>query len=259
MSVTRDLFRLALAFTLLVAAALAVQEARAADASGGGPLAMVITYHTAPGNRVAFRQAMEAEVPQFERWRAQGVVDSAHVMFSRHADSVGWDAMALITFARYADLERWKEIERERPAGLSQKTLALTTAVETVPGDLVRTGGRAAEHGVYLVIPYEYLVPAGEYIEYLGNYVVPQMDGWMEEGVLAHYGVFMARYPAGRPWQSMLILEYKDDAALGARDATTAKVRGRLKDNPKWKAISDSKKNVRNEKSPVLADPLGGR
>jgi hypothetical protein len=255
----RDCFGWACAATLLVVAALAVQQARAADASNGGPLAMVITYHTAPANRVAFRQAMEAEVPQFARWRSQGVLESSHVMFSRHADSVGWDAMALITFARYADIERWKEIERERPAGLSQKTLALTTAIETVPGDLVRTGGRAVERGVYLVIPYEYLVPAGEYVEYLGSYVVPQMDGWMEEGVLAHYGVFMARYPAGRPWQSMLILEYKDDAALGARDATTAKVRARLKENPKWKAISDSKKNVRNEKSPVLADPLADR
>src|SRR5438270_11964586 len=183
MRITRALSRLAFAFMLLVAAALAVQEARAADASSGGPLAMVITYHTAPGNRVAFRQAMEAEVTQFERWRSQGVLESAQLMFSRHADSVGWDAMALITLARYADIERWKEIERERPAGLSQKTLALTSAVETVPGDLVRTGGRAVERGVYLVIPYEYLVPAGEYVEYLGNYVVPQMDGWMEEGV----------------------------------------------------------------------------
>jgi hypothetical protein len=35
-----------------------------------------------------------------------------------------------------------------------------------------------------------------------------------------------------------------------------ATVRGKLKDNPKWKAISDSKKNVRNERQPVVADPL---
>jgi hypothetical protein len=57
----------------------------------------------------------------------------------------------------------------------------------------------------------------------------------------------------------MLILEYKDDEALGAREATTARVRARLKDNPKWKAISDSKKNVRNEKPPVIADEIRAR
>ena len=31
------------------------------------------------------------------------------------------------------------------------------------------------------------------------------------------------------------------------------------KDNPKWKAISDAKKNVRNEKAPVIADALVAR
>jgi hypothetical protein len=35
-----------------------------------------------------------------------------------------------------------------------------------------------------------------------------------------------------------------------------AKVRARLKDNPEWKAISDAKKSIRNEKQLVIADPL---
>jgi hypothetical protein len=81
----------------------------------------------------------------------------------------------------------------------------------------------------------------------------------MEEGVLASYGIYLARYPAGRPWQSLLVLEYKSDQALGARDAAVAKVRARLKENPKWKAISDSKKNVRVERSPVIADSIAAR
>jgi hypothetical protein len=33
-------------------------------------------------------------------------------------------------------------------------------------------------------------------------------------------------------------------------------VREKLKDNPKWKAISDNKRSVRNERQPVVADPL---
>ena len=74
-----------------------------------------------------------------------------------------------------------------------------------------------------------------------------------------HYDVYLARYPAGRPWQSLLVLEYKGDRGLAARDATVARVRAKLKDNPKWKAISDSKKNVRVEKPPVIADPIAAR
>jgi hypothetical protein len=57
----------------------------------------------------------------------------------------------------------------------------------------------------------------------------------------------------------MVILEYKNDAALGARESVVAKVRAQLKDNPEWKAISDAKKNIRNEKQLVIADPLVAR
>ena len=253
------------ALLVLALAAMLWRPLHAADPRDSGPLALVITYHTTPANRVAFRQAMEqSEVPQLERWRDEGVLKSVRVVFNRHVDSVNWDAMALLTFERYSDLERWKKIEQAAPAGLSTKALALTSAIETTPGDVMRTGenfparpGRGSP--VYLVIPYEYLVPVNEYLAYLDGYVVPQMEGWMEEGVLARYGVFLARYPAGRPWQSMLILEYRDDAALGARDVTTAKVRARLKDNPKWKAISDAKKNVRNERPPVIGDAIPPR
>jgi hypothetical protein len=232
---------------------------RAADPRESGPLAIVITYHVPSANRAAFRKAMEeTEAPRFQRWRDEGVLQSARLLVNRHVDSVTWDAMALLTFARYSDVERWNTTERSSPAGLSPAALALTSAIETAPGDLMREGGDQA-HGPFLVIPYEVIVPVNEYLAYLDGYVVPQMDGWKEEGVLARYGVFLARYPAGRPWQSMLILEYKDDAALGARDVTTAKVRSRINNNPKWKAISDAKKNVRNERAPVIADAIPAR
>jgi hypothetical protein len=127
----RPRFVLDIGFAFLLAlAACAWRPAHAADPREAGPLALLISYHTAPANRVAFRQAMEqSEVPQLERWRAEGVLKTVHVVFNRHVDSPNWDAMALITFARYSDAERWKEIEKTSPAGLSQKALALTTAI----------------------------------------------------------------------------------------------------------------------------------
>jgi hypothetical protein len=247
--------------SILAAVVMTSFTANGADPRDSGPLAIVITYHATPANRAAFRKAMEeSEAAQFQRWKDEGVLQGASLLVNRHVDSVTWDAMALITFASYADVQRWNAIERAQPAGLSPRALALTSAIETTPGDLMREGGAHGKaHPTYLIIPYEYLVPVNEYLAYLDGYVVPQMDGWMEEGVLTHYGVFLARYPAGRPWQSMLILEYRDDAALGARDVTTAKVRARLANNPKWKAISDAKKNVRNEKAPVIADAISAR
>jgi hypothetical protein len=240
-----------------VLAAFLSLAAHAADPRDSGPLGIVITVHAAPVNRAALMKSIEeTDAPQFQRWRDEGLFRGVRLLVNRHADSIGWDAMEILTFPDYAAVQRWNRIERATPAGLSQKTLALVGAIETAPGDFVREAGKRSANATWLVIPYELLVSVPEYLSYLDGYVVPQMDGWSEEGVLSHYGVFLPRYPAGRPWQSMLVLEYKDDAAFGARDVTTAKVRARLKDNPKWKAISDAKKNVRNEKAPVIADAI---
>jgi len=245
-----------LAFTLLAC------PAQGADPRASGPRSLVITYHTSPANRLAFRQELEqSAVRQLQRWKDDGVLQSYRVLFNRYVDSANWDAMALVTFAKESDIERWKRLELEAPAGLSQKALSLATAIDTAPADLMRQNGtdQSGGNSVFVVIPYEYVVPVDEYIAYLDGYVLPQVDGWMEEGVLASYGIYLARYPAGRPWQSLLVLEYKSDQALGARDAAVAKVRARLKENPKWKAISDSKKNVRVEKAPTIADPMAAR
>jgi len=57
----------------------------------------------------------------------------------------------------------------------------------------------------------------------------------------------------------MVLLEYKNDAALGQREAVVDRVRARLKEDPQWKAISDDKKHIRNELQLVIADPLVAR
>ena len=44
------------------------------------------------------------------------------------------------------------------------------------------------------------------YLTYVDNYLVPQTEGWMNEGVLAGYGLYVGRYAAGRPWASLLVL-----------------------------------------------------
>jgi hypothetical protein len=248
--------------SVLLLCMLIACPAGAADPRESAPRTLIITYHVAPANRLAFRREMEQSAGrQFQRWKDDGVLQSYRVLINRYVDSANWDAMALLSFDKEADIERWKSVELEAPAGISQKALALATAIETVPADLMRQNGTAQSVGgsVFLIIPYDYVVSLDDYIAYLDGYVLPQSDGWMEEGVLASYGIYLARYPAGRPWQSLLVLEYKSDHALGARDAAVAKVRARLKENPKWKAISDSKKNVRVEKAPVIADPIAAQ
>lgn len=233
--------------------------AEADDLPDGGPLSLIVDYHVIPSNRTALRDELEtAGGRQFQHWKDEGILQTYRLLFNRYADSNNPDAIALLTFSSYADVERWKKIEHDFPAGLTKNALALTTAIYTAPADLVRSGrnGETSNKSVFMVIPYETMISAADYLKYADGYVIPQFEGWMSEGILVHYGVYVNRYPAGRPWSTMVILEYKSDAALGLREAVVAKVRAKLKENPEWKSISDSKKNVRNEKQLVVADPI---
>lgn len=220
---------------------------------------LVVTYHVAPVNRPAFRQELETSgLRQFERWKSEGILNSYRILFSRYADSDNWDAMALLTFSSSANVERWKKLEKTTPGGLAPKALALISAIHTAPVALVRSRSSAETpvNPVFVVIPYVTLVSAGDYLKYADGYVIPQFDGWIAEAVLSQYDLFVSSFPAGRPWSTMVILEYKDEEALAKRNAVVAKVRARLKEIPEWKAISDNKKTVRDEKQVVIADQI---
>ena len=168
--------------------------------------------------------------------------------------------MALLTFAKYSDVARWQEIEKTMPGGLPPHIVELVTSAVTSSLDGVRHGASrtAAERGrsLYFLIPYDYLVPTDDYVKYLDTYVIPQVNGWMGENVLAGYTIYLSRYSTGRSWASMFVLEYRDSAAFGLREATVAKVREKLKSDPVWRAASESKQKIRTEKQTVIAEEL---
>ena len=224
-----------------------------------GPTSLIIQYRCLPARRAQLRQVMEAAgVKQFEEWKTRGILDSYRLLFSRYVDTDTWDMLALVQFRRYEDVSRWRGVESRSPAGLPHEVLDSLTAVETYPADLVwsQASETAAPHPVYLVVPYTYSVATPAYVKYFDDYVRPQLDGWMREGVLSGASLYLQRYGAARPWDSFLVLQYRDDGSLGLRESVVAKVRQRLQSNPTWKALADSKQNIRVEKEAVIADDL---
>jgi hypothetical protein len=107
-----------------------------------------------------------------------------------------------------------------------------------------------------LIIGYDYLVWTDEYVKYLDTYVLPQVNGWVGENVPAAYNIYLGRDATSRPWASLFVLEYRDTASFGLREATVAKVREKLRSNPAWLAASESKQKVRVEKQTVIAEEL---
>jgi hypothetical protein len=243
---------------LLAAVAVSAQAAPAADPQDGGTTALVLEYHAAPVNRLALRQFMENEgLAQLERWKQQGLLRSYKVLFNRWVDNQNWDMLTLLNFPDAATMAKWQAVEATMPAGMPPKALALVNKIDTNPGDLYLEGGSGKGNGAYVVIPYDYLVSTDKYLAYLRGYLVPQLDGWIKEGVLNKYSVYFGRYVVGRHWSALMFLEYNGDEGLGLREKTQAKVRAELaKSNPGWVEWSQNKANLRVTRQYIIADEL---
>jgi hypothetical protein len=228
------------------------------DTEMSGPLGLIIQYRCAPAKRAEFRRAMSSSQSVLNKLRSEGSIAEYHILFSRYVDTNSWDALLLLSFASYHDLLRWKDLEVSTPAGLSAEALELTISVESYPVDMVRSGRGSDRPSspVYFIIPYSLTVSAAAYQKYADDYVIPQFNGWIREGILSGFQMFMQRYTAARPWDTMIFLRYKDDQNFGRREEIVAKVRRELASNAVWKATSDNKQSVRVEKEAIIADDL---
>jgi hypothetical protein len=238
----------------LASAAIAVPAA----AESAAP-SLVVAVFAKPADRPALRTALaKQQAGRLSAWRRQGLISGYRLLFTRYADAAVWDGLELLTFRDEAALARWNEIERQGAGGLPPDALRLVSQVVTTPGDEIRRAGGPVEAPApaILAVPYTSLVSEGEYLKYLDGYTLPQFDGWRAAGVLDGYQVVASRYPADRPWSALILLRYRDDASLARRDEVKDKVRGQLAQQPAWKAISDSKKEVRVEKAAAVADQL---
>jgi hypothetical protein len=247
---------------VLTAAGTAATTATAAQAAGG-PTSILIAYRSEPANRPAFRTYLQRDMlARLAKLKHAGVLSSYQILFNPFTTPATWDAMTVLRFTDFAATQRWKEIERTQPGGLNAAGLRLAKPVDTYSAD-VTWEGQADDPGseadsVFYVIPYEYS-SADQYRKYVDAYVIPQVVGWMREGVLGGYQIFMNRFPVGRPWDSLFVYRYRNLEAFGRRDEVVAKVRATLVDKPEWKQFSDIKQTIRTESENTIAEALQPR
>jgi hypothetical protein len=251
----------ALVFGLALSAP-AFAAGAAANWRDQGPASIVMTYKVAPGDKLAFKAAVRAEtLPRLQRLKASGELAGYHVLANRYLDGANWDVMMILDFRSNEALAHWRAVEDQTPGGLAPAALKLVTSAETAPSDLMFAGAAQAKPGdpapVYLVVPYDYLVSTDEYLNYVKGYLTPQADGWIAEGTIEGYAIYLPRYPAGRPVSAHVIFAYAGDAGLARRDSTVRTVRARLAaTSPEWKTWSDNKQKIRTEGQPVVADEI---
>jgi hypothetical protein len=226
----------------------------------GGPTSILIAYRSEPANRPAFRKYLQKDMlARLAKLKGAGVLSSYQILFNPFTTPATWDAMTILRFAHYADTQQWRQIERTQPGGLDAAGLRLAKPVDTYSADLPWEGQAddpgPEEDGVYYVIPYEYS-SADQYRKYVDAYVIPQVVGWMREGVLSGYRIFMNRYQVGRPWDSLFIYRYRNLESFGRRDEIVAKVRLTLVDKPEWKQLNDIKQTIRTENENTISEAL---
>jgi hypothetical protein len=238
---------------------LPVMHGRAAEPESG-PRQLLITFRCQASDRPAFRAYLQGEESaMLEKLKSKGVLKGYQILFNPFVTTGTWDAMTILDFSSYAATQRWREIERKSPAGLSAVGLKLAKPIQTYSADLqwedaAKDPGPEGKH-VYYVIPYSYN-SLDQYKAYVDGYVIPQVKGWMREGVLSGYSIYLNRYPVGDPWDALFIYEYRDLDNFGKREDTVAKVRVTLRDDPIWKHWNDIKGTIRTETENTIAEAL---
>lgn len=243
-------------FNIVVAAsALALAHSAIAQADIDGPTALITTYRAKPEARVKFRSIMQTEgVAQFEKWKKAGVFASYQALFTTYAANSVPDMFLVVKFNHFGDLARWQKIEETYPGGLPASAQLIAAADTSGTADIVKASSTAptTHDSQFFVLEYDVLVDMPKYTSYVLGYAVPQFDAWEKTGALSSYASYVNQNPAGAPWGSFIVLEYKDLPSLATREVIKNKARTELAvSNAAWKKWSDDKTAVRKEKAAI--------
>ena len=243
---------LLLALAPLLAAAPAAAQQEVQD----GPRSLVIQYRASAANRTAFRAYLAQDMAErLKAMRARGEIEDFRIFYSWYRQPNVWDGLVILRFPTSVAVEKWNAVERTQPGGLDARGLQLADPVATYSTDLAwsRNPDDLRPGTVYYIIPYEYRNEA-EYRSYVKAYVTPQFDGWISDGALSGYEIYMNRYSTGAPWDALFIQHYRDMSAFGRRAVLTEATRVKLRQNAEWKAWSDRKADIRSEAENSIAE-----
>jgi hypothetical protein len=167
-----------------------------------------------------------------------------------------FDAMIVLDFATYTSTDSWLAIERKTPGGLTPAGLKLAKPLQTYLADLQWEEGNDPPGGtkpVFYVIPYSYN-SLDQYKAYIDAYLIPQVRGWMKEGVLNRYSLYLNSYPVGDTWDSLFIYEYRDRESF-ENAKRPSRVRDGLK-NDRVETLSDIKGTIRSESENTIMEEV---
>ncbi|MGH6693915.1 MAG: hypothetical protein ACREBX_01365 [Sphingopyxis sp.] len=241
-----------------ILSALVATPSIAQDELTDGPKTVIIQYSADAAKRADFRRYMAGPFGvKLSDLRGKGKLAAYQVYYSWYPQPEVWDAMVVLHFPTYSAVEEWRGIERSQPGGLDTAGLVLAKPKAVYSADLSwnKSVDELDVGEVYYVIPYIYR-EAAEYRSYVAGYVTPQFDGWIREGALSGYQIYINRYSVGTPWDSLFIQRYRNFEAFGKRQHVLDKVRVGLRQQPEWMEWHKRKGDIRSETENSIAELL---
>ncbi len=206
---------------------------------GAAPTHIVITAPAVAAGRSGL-PALLAE------WRQTGKVSDAFLLDSSAEKSPAFAAVAVLEFPDESCVTRWQQTGQPAlGAGLIVTRATRLASGETFPRDSTKA--------IFLVNEYDVKVSPQRYQEYVEGFTAPEMEALRARKALTSYFLFVPRDGSPAPWQSLLIMEYREPIAFAHREETMSAVRQELAPNPKWKAWSDAKATIRGERTQTVA------
>jgi hypothetical protein len=243
------------ALAVLACATLAVAAQSMAQPEANGPTALIASYRAKPGMRVKFRDLMSTEgVAQFGRWKKAGDFASYQALFTAYSADSEPDMFLVVRFNHFTDLAKWQKIEETFPGGLPADAQTMASVETSATADIIKesTAAPTTKDSQFFVLEYDVLVDTPKYTDYVLGYAAPQFDEWEKVGALSSYTCYLNQNPAGAPWSSFILLEYKDMETLAAREAIKSKTRVELGlSDMSWKKWSEDKTAIRKEKAAI--------
>lgn len=228
---------------------------RAMGHGGLGETHLILNYACKPEKRVAFREFMETKgVAQFEKWKSGGVIKNYLILFSSVVNEQLPDMWVILDFEKFADVEKWQAVERDNPGGLPSEALKLGHPKTTVYSDLAWQGGAPnadRSKSIWMIIPYVELVEPAKYEDFVNQYVIPQLKGWVKSGIMPSYHIYLDQNPTNAPWHSLLVFEYDGMRGIALRDTIKQSMRDTLQADAGYKKYSLIKTSIRKELQPT--------
>ena len=174
-------------------------------------------------------------------WRHLGLVSDAQLLEGAAAEESVFSQLGILEFPDEAALEHWQQTgEGQLGDGVMVTVADALSNSEITP--------RNSSDSVFQVMQYDVMVPKDGFLDYIEFYQTPQLQARITAEIMDRFTNYYARPGSTAPWQSLLILEYRDAHAFSIMDGVKAEIAVRLKkQDARFKATNDAKYDIRNK------------